>query len=61
MLRDPVVSDDQAWWHRCKRGGGWWSPDSEADCAARQRDLSGPREWGDNLGFRVVCNVKRDE
>jgi len=55
MVRDPVVSDDQAWWHRCKRGGGWWSPDSEADCAAIQRDLGRPRECGDNVGFRVVC------
>ena len=61
MLRDPVVSDDQAWWHRCRRGGGWWFP--LGSCSASQRDLGRPRELGDNVGFRVVCGPvqRRDD
>jgi len=62
MLRDPILSGDGGrLMVKVMRGGGWWFP--IGSCAARQRDLSRPRELGDNVGFRVVCGLskKREE
>jgi formylglycine-generating enzyme required for sulfatase activity len=39
------------------RGGGWWFPMNYS--SAMQRDLSPRKDRGDNVGFRVVCNVRR--
>lgn len=58
MLRDPILSGDGGrLMVKVMRGGGWWFPMNYS--SAMQRDLSPRKDRGDNVGFRVVCNVRR--